>query len=283
MSAAAFAVQDYDLAATLSCGQAFRWEQENGWWVGVIGESWVRLRFENNQIYAETAEPVADWQWLKEYLQIEIKLAEILATFPNDEPMQAAVRACHGLRLVRQEYWECLASFICSSSKQIVQIKQIIALLGERFGEPLKVLPGHKPAFSFPDIQRLAAVTEEELRECKMGFRAPYLHKTAQLLVSGEVSLAKKPTLQETRDELLRLPGVGVKVANCALLFGYGFEKAFPVDVWIMKALRQLYFPKRRVKLPKLHHFSETHFGPNSGYAQQYLFHYMRTKQKHET
>ncbi len=281
MTSAIFPVRDYDLAATLSCGQAFRWEQQDGWWVGVIGSHWVRLRQEKNQLIAETAQSVSDWTWLKEYLQLDICLKDILATFPKDEPMQAAVRVCHGLRLLKQEPWECLASFICSSNKQIVQIKQIIAQLCERFGDPLPVPPGQKPAFSFPGYERIAIASEAELRECKMGFRAPYMLQTAQMIARGEVSLARKTTLAEMREELLKFHGVGVKVANCALLFGYGFEQAFPVDVWIMKALQQLYFPKRRVKLKRLHHFSETHFGPYSGYAQQYLFHYIRTK--HET
>jgi len=101
-------------------------------------------------------------------------------------------------------------------------------------------------------------------------------------LRDGEVDLnaLRGATLEEARAQLVQLPGVGVKIADCVLLFGYGFQQAFPVDVWIMKALRQLYFPKRRVKLPRLRRFSQTHFGPHSGYAQQYLFHYMRTKAK---
>ncbi len=191
--------------------------------------------------------------------------------------MQAAVRVCHyGFATCSSKNpWECLASFICSSNKQIVQIKQIIVQLCERFGDPLPVSPGQKPAFSFPSCERIAAASEAELRACKMGFRAPYMLQTAQMIVRGEASLTRKTTLAEMREELLKFHGVGVKVANCALLFGYGFEQAFPVDVWIMKALQQLYFPKRRVKLKRLHHFSETHFGPYSVYAQQYLFHWL--------
>jgi N-glycosylase/DNA lyase len=139
---------------------------------------------------------------------------------------------------------------------------------------------GHVPAWSFPTRARIAEIPEHELRECKMGFRAPYLRETAQMIMSGEVnldSLGRLP-LHDARCELVKLPGVGAKIADCALLFGFGFDQAFPVDVWVMKALRQLYFPRRRVSLKKLRHFTETHFGPHSGYAQQYLFHYMRTK-----
>lgn len=274
-----FPVEDYDLAATLASGQAFRWQQAGTAWEGFIGSRWVRLRQEPGQIVAETAGDPADWQWLRHYLQIDVPLGAILATFPDDEPMRKSVRACHGLRLLRQEPWECLASFICSSTKQIVQIRQIIALLCRRFGDPCATPQGVIAGWSFPAIERIAAASEADLRECKLGFRAPYLAGTAQKLVRGEVDLARVAglPLPQARDELVRLPGVGIKIADCVLLFAFGFEQAFPVDVWVMRALRQLYFPKRRPKLRRLRHFSQTHFGPYAGYAQQYLFHYMRT------
>jgi N-glycosylase/DNA lyase len=113
-----------------------------------------------------------------------------------------------------------------------------------------------------------------------MGFRAPNLLATARLIAAGEFDLARlrHVSLGIAREELVKLPGVGPKIADCVLLFAYGFPAAFPVDVWIMKALRQLYFPRRRVKLPRIRRFSEAHFGAYAGYAQQYLFHYMRTR-----
>jgi N-glycosylase/DNA lyase len=278
---AEFLVEDYDLPATLASGQAFRWREQDGGWNGVIGGRWVRLRAEPGRIVAETAAPVSDWKWLRHYLQLEVNLAEIHGVFPRgDEALQTAARACAGLRLLRQEPWECLASFICSSSKQISQIQQIIALLARRFGEPVPVPAGQEPAWSFPGYARLAEVSQSALRECKLGFRAPYLRGTAQKLAAGQVDLARVAglSLEEARAELLKLPGVGMKIADCVLLFGYGFAEAFPVDVWIMKALRRHYFPRRRVKPARLRRFIRGHFGPQAGYAQQYLFHYMRTK-----
>src|SRR5438552_13584616 len=115
-----------------------------------------------------------------------------------------------------------------------------------------------------------------------MGFRAPNLLKTARMISAGEVDLARlgQLSVEEARDELCRLPGVGNKIANCVLLFAYGFQEAFPVDVWVMKALRQLYFPKRRPSPRRLLRFTATHFGSNAGYAQQYLFHYMRNRRE---
>ncbi len=279
---ATFPVADYDLAATLKSGQAFRWEFASGAWDGVVGKRSVRLRSTPDAIDAEVAEPVADWKWLADYLQIDLELGRVLATFPDDAPMRAAVKSCRGLRLLRQDSWECLASFILSSTKRIVQIQQIVALLCERFGEPISTASESKPAWAFPRPERLAGATESELRACKMGFRAPYLKATAHAVAHGQLDLNELRILPmaSARMELMSLPGVGRKIADCVLLFAYGFPTAFPVDVWVMKALQKLYFPKRRAKPGRLRTFSESYFGPNAGYAQQYLFHYVRTKQK---
>jgi N-glycosylase/DNA lyase len=282
---ACFLVHDDDLAATLNSGQTFRWQRREGWWEGVIGLRWVRLRVETDLrtrgkaaenkgsvIIAETAEPMNDWRWLADYLQVGLNLANILGTFPDDPPMRLAVAACHGLRLVRQDPWECLASFILSSTKQIVQIQQIVARLCHKFGEQVIVPQNHQPVYCFPLPSRIAAAGESELRACKMGFRAPNLRTTAQMIAGGTVDLGRLSAMPvgDARDALMRLPGVGRKIADCVLLFAYGFQDAFPVDVWVMKALQRLYFPRRRVSLKRLHKFAATHFGPYAGYAQQY-------------
>ena len=298
-------VRNYDLAATLDSGQAFRWQraEERGRpdrelrnhaggptallgcsWIGVIGKHEVRLTQTPEGIHAETNAPVSDWDFLRQFLQTEVDLAAVLKTFPDDEPMRAAVAACPGLRLLKQDPWECLASFILSSTKQIVQIRQIIALLCERFGDRLAPEP-MMPSdcfYSFPTPQQIAACTEAELRACKMGFRAPNLLAAAREIAEGRFDLERIRRLPhaEARAELMNLRGVGGKIADCVLLFAYGFDSAFPVDVWIERALQRLYFPRRRASEPRLRRFAATHFGPHAGYAQQYLFHYMRTKLK---
>jgi len=274
----AFAVHDYDLAATLGCGQAFRWECHNDRWLGVMDARWVELRQDGGKIFARTVEPQTDWHWLEDYLQLQLDLAAVLATFPGDKPMHRAILACRGLRLLRQPTWECLASFILSSTKQIVQIRQIVGELCARHGTPVRVPETESPTFAFPTAAQIARLSEQELRDCKMGFRAPYLLATAQIVASGKLDLAALPelSLDEARDRLLKLPGVGPKIADCVLLFACGFPTAFPVDVWVMKALRQSYFRNRRTNLARLRSFSATHFGPYGGYAQQYLFHSLR-------
>jgi N-glycosylase/DNA lyase len=275
-------VRDYNLTATLTSGQAFRWVWRDGAWEGVIGPRWVRLRQQDHGILADTvrvsAPACSDGHWLQGYLQTEVDLGSILLTFPDDKPMRAAVSACRGLRLLRQEPWECLASFLLSSTKQIVQIQQIVAALCLRFGTPIATPPGHLPVFAFPTAERLAVASEAELRACKMGFRAPHLLAASRMVASRELDLEmlRHLSVAEAREQLLRIKGVGMKIANCVLLFAYGFQEAFPVDVWVQKALRQFYFSKRRPTPRQLDRFVATHFRPNSGYAQQYLFHYMR-------
>jgi N-glycosylase/DNA lyase len=134
----------------------------------------------------------------------------------------------------------------------------------------------------FPSAEKIAGAAEKELRNCKMGFRAPNLLGAARDIAEGKLDLNALRYLpySEARTELMSLRGVGGKIADCVLLFAYGFDSAFPVDVWVERALQTLYFPKRRANEKKLRHFAATHFGPHAGYVQQYLFHYMRTKRE---
>jgi len=272
---------DYDLAGTLNSGQVFAWEESRTGWVGVAAGRWVNLEPHPGGIHARTTVPQTDWSWLTDFLQTEVNLQQVIATFPSNDPhLRQAVTACRGLRLLRQDPWECLASFILSSTKQIVQIRQIVRTLRQRHGDPVEVAAGHEPAFTFPTAERIACLTEAELRACKMGFRAKYLLAAARRVAAGELvleSLRHLP-LPIAREELMKLAGVGEKIADCVLLFAYDFPSAFPVDVWVARALSQFYFRGRRKRPEQLRRFAARHFGPSAGYAQQYLFHHIRTK-----
>lgn len=278
-----FPVKGYALEATLAGGQAFRWRGHGDVWEGVVDGRWVRVRGSAEGLEAEWMEIAEGSEFapaLQRYLGLDLDLERVVATFPDDAPMRASCAACRGLRLLRQPAWECLASFICSSTKQIVQIQQIVSLLCERHGVPVPVPESHAEAYAFPTIPSIAGCTERQLRDCKLGFRAPYLLGTAQMLESGAVSLEAIDGLETpaAREVLMGFPGVGRKVADCVLLFGYGRQDAFPVDVWVQKALQRLYFEgKRRRTLRQLLEFSARHFGPYAGYAQQYLFQYARS------
>ncbi|TAK93606.1 MAG: hypothetical protein EPO07_17885, partial [Verrucomicrobia bacterium] len=255
--------------------------REGDGWSNVVQGRWVQLRQEQGLIHAETVNVQTDWNWLADYLQVGVNLAGVVGSFPRDPAMQSAVAACAGLRVFRQDPWECLAHFILSSTKQIVQIQQIVAELKLRFGERVVSAAG-EVVHAFPSATRLASVSESELRDCKMGFRAPYLRDTANLVARGDCDLERLRTrsFTESRAQLLALPGVGDKIADCVLLFAYGFPQAFPVDVWVERVLRRHYWPRHRGNLRSLQSRAVEYFGPFAGYAQQYLFHHIRTQDR---
>jgi N-glycosylase/DNA lyase len=190
--------------------------------------------------------------------------------------MNAARLFCRGLRIIRQPKWECLATFICSSMKQVAHIRQISLALRRRFGDKRKV--SDHVVYTFPPAQRIARATENDLRECALGYRAKNLLATARFVSSGECDLESWSALSDPdlREKLCSLPGVGAKIANCVMLFAYERLRAFPIDVWIERVLKQQYFPRKKITEPRLREFSETYFGEHGGYAQQYLFHHAR-------
>ncbi|HUJ10088.1 MAG TPA: DNA glycosylase [Verrucomicrobiae bacterium] len=316
-------VFDFDLTATLECGQAFRWSRcgENGWHEGVVGKAVWRLRQTSDSVVEavvpggcgkKTLPPgTATATLMSRYLSLDRSLPQIVATFPaDDQALHAAVRRHWGLRVLRQEPWECLASFIASSTKQIVQIRQIVELLARRFGEPIAPADaraggsrraqdwplgkGTEWYHTFPTIEAIARATHDQLWNCKLGFRAKNLLAAARTIDSGKIDWAKITDGQNGQDarspmdyetalaELMKLPGVGEKIANCTLLFACGFDEAFPVDVWIERALRRIYFAgKKKVTARQLREFARSHFGPYAGWAQQYLFFNERLLRKH--
>jgi N-glycosylase/DNA lyase len=275
---------DFDLEKTLNSGQVFHWEKIDNGFVGTIGEHAVYLEQRNQVLKLRFGATPARSprrplpRIVAHYLALDHPLAEICASFPQDPVMNAARDFCRGLRIIRQPKWGCLATFICSSMKQVAHIRQISAALRNRFGDQRKI--GSRVIYTFPSPQRLAGATETELRECKLGYRAKNLRATAQLVSSGECNLEAWSAFPDARlrDALCALPGVGAKIANCVMLFAYERLRAFPIDVWIERVLRQSYLPRRKkMTARRLREFSETYFGEHGGYAQQYLFHHART------
>ena len=265
--------EDFDLALTLECGQVFHWQREGAGWLGMIGEHAVSVEQRGGELII----PEGTEELVRRYFALDHPLAEICATFPDDPAMQAAREFCRGMRIVRQPAWECIATFITSSMKQVAHIAQISHTLRRRYGA--KVPWGGRELFAYPAPEALARLREEDLRACALGYRAKNLLGAARMIASGEVDLDSVARMEDeaARVELCRLPGVGEKVANCALLFGFERVRAFPIDVWIERVLREIYFPRRRrVTAGKLREFSASYFGEYGGYAQQYLFHHAR-------
>jgi N-glycosylase/DNA lyase len=264
---------DFDLAQTLHSGQVFHWENHGKGYVGAIGEKavYVEQRGESVHFGGVTAKTLA------KYFSLDHPLAEICRAFPNDPAMMAAREFCRGLRIIRQPRWECLATFITSSMKQVAHIRQISHTLRKRHGESLTVF--EREVHAFPSPEKIAGLTEQDLRACALGYRAKNLLATARFVASGEADLKQWSSMPDDalRARLCDLPGVGAKVANCVMLFAYERLRAFPIDVWIERVLKQKYFPrKRKVTAQQLRAFCETYFGDHGGYAQQYLFHHAR-------
>jgi N-glycosylase/DNA lyase len=277
---------DFNLAMTLDSGQVFHWEKIGDGFVGTIGALPVFVEQRGNVLRAEVASPSSRYSGkcaqdahatIIHYLALDHPLAEICASFPDDPVMNAACDFCRGLRIIRQPKWECLATFICSSMKQVGHIRQISLALRRGFGDQKSV--SDHVVHTFPPAGRVARATENDLRACALGYRAKNLLATARLVGSGECDLESWSALPdpELRESLCSLPGVGAKIANCVMLFAYERLRAFPIDVWIERVLKQQYFPrKKKVTTMQLREFSETYFGEHGGYAQQYLFHRAR-------
>ncbi len=265
--------EEFDLALTLGSGQVFHWEGEGEGFVGLIGEKAVYAEQRGAKLFFHGA----DREMIAHYFALDHSLAEIRRSFPREPVMDAARDYCQGLRIIRQPKWECLATFICSSMKQVAHIRQISRALRTRFGKARRIFD--LELYSFPNAERIAKTSEAKLRTCALGYRAKNLLATARLVASGEVNLEHWSALSddELREHLCELPGVGAKVANCVLLFAYERLGAFPIDVWIERVLREKYFARKRNPTSlKLREFAANYFGEHGGYAQQYLFHHAR-------
>jgi len=274
---------EFDLAMTLNSGQVFHWQKVGDGFFGAIGDLPVHVEQRDNVLTVRDGEAARSPRRplpgiVARYFALDHPLAEICDSFPKDPVMNAARKFCHGLRIIRQPKWECLATFICSSMKQVAHIRQISLALRKRFGERRRI--GDQLVYAFASPQRLAQASEKELLECKLGYRAKNLRATARLVSCGQADLEAWSVLSdaELRKQLCALPGVGPKIANCVMLFAYERLRAFPIDVWIERVLRQHYFSRRRkMSVQRLRQFSETYFGEHGGYAQQYLFHQARS------
>jgi N-glycosylase/DNA lyase len=273
MRLAQITADDFDLSRTLDSGQVFHWESRGPGYVGAIGTKAVYVEQRGKRLFFAGVSA----KTLAKYFSLDHPLAKICRAFPSDPAMTAARDFCLGLRIIRQPRWECLATFITSSMKQVAHIRQMSHALRTRFGARAVIDGSH--VYAFPVPARLARTTEKELRQCALGYRAKNLRRTAQRVSSGQADLDSWSELSDDalRARLCELPGVGPKVANCVMLFAYERLRAFPIDVWIERVLKEKYFPrKRKVTAQQLRAFSETYFGDHGGYAQQYLFHHAR-------
>jgi N-glycosylase/DNA lyase len=276
-----FSVHDYDLRKTLESGQTFHWDQvSEDSWEGMIAGRWIRLsQFRPDRITAQGVHGIGEVkEEIVQFLQLDVDIRSVIKGFPDDPLMRAAVQARTGLRLLRQDPWVCLASFLLSSNKRIPQIMEIVRHLSKRLGALVEHPDSGLTLHAFPGPESIAASSETLLRECKAGYRAKYLYQSASLIASGAFCLDAIHDLEldEARAKLTELPGVGTKIADCVLLFAYGFSRAFPVDVWVYRVLSDYYLKGRKTSPRALGMWVQDYFGEQAGFAQQYLFDYIR-------
>ena len=260
-------VKCLDLELTLDCGQAFRWVKEkDGSFSGVASGVYLNISKigEDTFLVKDTSENDFENIWRK-YFDFDRDYVKICETLKEDKLLASTIDEYYGIRILNQDSWEALCSFVISQQNNIKRIKGIIERLCEKYGQEVK-----KGFYSFPSAKRLSKLSVEDFEELGTGYRAKYLEKLAKGVASGEIDLEKIKNLplDEARKELLNIYGVGIKVANCALLFGFGFYDAFPVDVWMKRVME--YYPDG---LPKC-------FDGIGGIAQQYLFHWARNNLK---
>lgn len=255
--------KDFDLQQTLDCGQCFRWErQPDGTYTGVAFGHILHIQDTGRTLLLNCGEQEFLQIW-HTYFDCDFNYGTVRNTLSRTNPVLAqAAKFAPGMRILRQDPWEALVSFILSQNNNIPRIKGIVGRLCKSFGDSIS-----NGFYSFPSAERLAVLSENDLAPLRSGFRAKYILSAAQHVASGEIDLEALRTLpmDEARQKLMTIHGVGPKVAECALLYGMHRLEAFPMDVWMKRAMAAL-FPGK----------SPTDFGEYAGIAQQYIFHYSR-------
>lgn len=276
-------VSHFNIGQILESGQVFRFEKiaEHSYLLNAK-QKIIKITQQPDSssviIYNTTASEVEEiWG---DYFDLNTdynNIAETLAA--KDEWMEKAVTFGKGIRILRQDPWEMLISFIISQNKAIPHIKTCLKNISIKFGKTINTTNNEdEQYYSFPTPQQLFHAKEEELRECKVGFRAPYIMDACQKVINGDIILNDLYVMpvQEAKDKLMTIKGVGPKVADCILLFAYSKMELFPTDVWIKRVMEGMYFDRKDVKVEEIQKFATKYFGELAGYAQQYLFFYGR-------
>ncbi len=286
-------LEPFSLEHTLLSGQAFRWRKEGEAFIGVVRGKVLRLEQRGNRVVCRAYPGELGASELRAYLGLDRTFAQAIRSLPKDRPLRAAMRKFRGMRVLRQEPWETLISFIISANNNILRIKKCIETLCRTFGEGIRA--SSNPAFaaglrchaasphgffSFPTPDALSEASLSHLRQvCNLGYRDTYVKETARIVARNPGLLSEIAALPypSARKEIMKLPGVGPKVADCVLLYSMGKYEAFPIDTWTRRILERHYLKRRRVPLSRLKAFVSDRFGPFAGYAQLYLFQYAMT------
>lgn len=270
-----------ELDHTLGCGQAFRWKADGDWHLGTVGDVAFKVRRVPQGLEYLSCPPV-DASFVRSYFRLDDDLDAILEEISahsggkGDRHMKEAVGKYRGLRLLRQDPWECLVSYVTSVVSNIPKISRCIENMSRRHGKRI-VLDGWE-TYSFPTPKALAAAKAHELRSCELGFRGRYISRLAREVVEKnmDIGVLREAPYDEARKALMQFLGVGEKVADCACLFSLDKLEAFPVDRWVQRVAGRLFFGNRSIPERKVRLWGMKKYGRYAGYAQEYLFHYIR-------
>lgn len=269
-------VKNFDLTHTFMCGQCFRWfENDDGSYTGIAYGKAVKMTFDGDTLtISNTAYEDVNNIWVK-YLDLDRDYDIIKQKYSSDSYVSAAMKFGYGIHILNQDIFECLISFIISTQNQIPRIKKIVSELSRLYGTPIEL--ESETYYAFPTPEQLKSVTADDLAPLKAGYRAGYIVDAVSKVLSGEINLEniKNMAYADAKKELMKIKGVGPKVADCILLFSAEKSEAFPVDVWVQRIMRTLYMDDNATNKQIEQKASEL-FGEYAGFAQQYLFYYAR-------
>jgi len=264
------ATRNFSLKHTLECGQLFRYEKKDGFYYLIARNRIIKLKQKKNRLYFEGASK----KFIAYYFALDENYEKIIRSLKKDKFVADIIKKYPGLRICRQDAWECLVSFVCSSASNIPKIRKNLENLAKSFGRKIEL--GEYHSFSFPEKNEIRELCT--IKSCGCGFRSKYIFETAKKADEKWLRKLKKLSYENAKKELMLLPGVGEKIADCVLLFSLGFGEAFPVDVWIKRVMEELYFKGKKTSEKKIREFAMKKFGKNAGYAQEFLYHYRRNK-----
>ena len=275
-------IKSFELRDIFDCGQCFRWnEQEDGSYTGIIKNGVLNVKKEeSNVIFSgllnEDIEKVCNeyFDLNTDYELIKEKLSTV------DDNLKKSIEYGEGIRILNQDLWECIISFIISANNNIPRIKKIIDRISENYGE--EIIWNDKKYYTFPTEKELSKASIEDLRKLGLGFRDKRVYTTTKMILNKEVDLdeiIKLDNSNEIREKLFSLDGVGEKVADCIMLFSLKRFDVFPVDVWVRRVMNELYIKnenEEKVNKTEVRKIAEEKFGSLAGIAQQYLFYYRK-------
>lgn len=261
-------ISDFNLGKTLECGQFFRYEKLDDLYLVSHRERLFKVRQEKDLLLFSGASE----EFITDFFRLEDDYRAIVKSISKDEFMREAIHESYGMRIIRQDPWECLISYICSANNNIPRIRKNLSMISERFGSP--ILHEEHNGFSFPTPGGIS--DHEALRACKVGFRSRFIFEANNNIDERMLISLRDKSYEEAKAELIKINGVGEKIADCVSLFSLDKLDAFPVDVWIRRVMTEKYFSGKKTSDKEIRAFAENYFGRFRGYANQYLFFHRR-------